>query len=127
VNAARRRAARIGGRWISDRNAERHTSDAERENVWNASPAVVVTRSRWTTQEASMKLWLTTVAAVSLLGIGPAGASGPAPSGAYTIQAQYYYDPYYAPYYYRYPGYGYYRYKCQEDLGYGRRGNWGCG
>ena len=67
-----------------------------------------------------MKLWLTAVAVISLLGIGSAGAASPAPTGAYTTLAQYYYSPYYAPY-------GYYPNTCQEDLGYGRRGNWGCG
>jgi hypothetical protein len=74
-----------------------------------------------------MKLWFAAITAAMLLGVGSAGATSPAQTGAYTTLAQYYY-PYYEPYYYRYPGYyGYYRNNCQEDLGYGRRGNWGCG
>jgi hypothetical protein len=59
------------------------------------------------------------VAAASLLGIASVHAASPVEPGVHTIQAQYYY--YYDPYYYsRY-------YRCEEDLGYGRRGNWGCG
>ena len=74
-----------------------------------------------------MKLWLAVMAAAMLLGIGSAGAASPTQTGAYTTLAQYYYNPYYAPYYYRYPGYYRYLRPCEEDLGYGRRGNWGCG
>jgi hypothetical protein len=75
-----------------------------------------------------MKLTLV-LSAAALLGMASAAAASPtgervpnisAQAGAPAIQAQYYYY-YYNPYYYsRY-------YRCEEDLGYGRRGNWGCG
>jgi len=67
----------------------------------------------------SMKLALT-VAALSLAAVGPAGAAvhpasaDPTSAGsvtgqpAFEMQAQA-------------------RFKCQEDLGYGRTGVWGCG
>ena len=69
-----------------------------------------------------MKLWLAAVAATSLLGVASVQAASPVQPGVHTMQAQYYYyDPYYRPYYYsRY-------YRCEEDLGYGRRSTWGCG
>jgi hypothetical protein len=74
-----------------------------------------------TLKEAMMKFLTITIAALSIAAVTPAAASvDPAAVGrtgatnagptqpAYQIQAQR-------------------RYKCQEDLGYGRTGNFGCG
>jgi hypothetical protein len=78
-------------------------------------------------QEATMKYLTLTIAALSVAAVTSAAASvNPAAVGTtvatdtaaakpgYTVQAQ------------RYRAYRYYR-KCQEDLGYGRTGSYGCG
>jgi hypothetical protein len=73
-----------------------------------------------------MKLAAIALIATAASSMAESASSIPLRPEAGSMQAQYYYyDSYYAPYYYGYPRY--YRYRCLEDLGYGRRGTWGCG